>query len=291
MGCVTSVANAELGVMEYCGAFWYIAKPGPVFLVPIVCSKRGTLILRTQQLNVEVDTKTLDNVFTTVTVAIQYRVIDDSNKSYDGDAMKENSSCYKAFYKLNDQREQMRSFVFDTVRAKVPAMLLDDVFESKDDIAISVKNSLKNEMKEYGYEIQQCLVVDVLPDLKVKNAMNEINTAKRLRAAAQERAEGEKTIAVTRANAEAIAKAMSGQGISKQRAAIIRGLKISVADMSQAISGQTPKEVMELVLLTQYFDTLEAIGKNSNANTLFLAHNPGALANLSKELTSFTGKN
>src|SRR5205823_4020920 len=184
---------------------------------------------------------------------------------------------YEAFYKLSDADMQITAFVFDVVRARVPRIKLDDVFEKKDEIADAVKNELDHVMSEFGYGIVKALVTDIDPDHKVKEAMNEINAAQRLRVAAAEKGEAERILKVKSAEAEAQSKALQGRGIADQRKAIVDGLRASVEEFRHGVPGATAHDVMSLVLLTQYFDTLKEVGLASKTNTILIPHSPGSL--------------
>jgi regulator of protease activity HflC (stomatin/prohibitin superfamily) len=211
---------------------------------------------RVQQLDVRVETKTLDNVFLTAVVSIQFQVLKEK--------------VYDAFYALSDPRRQITAHVFDVLRAELPTLELDAVFEAKEDLAISVKSALSDTMTQYGYQILQCLITDLDPDQRVKNAMNEINSSKRLKYAVAERAEGDKILKVKSAEAEAEAKYLSGVGVAKQRKAIVDGLKTSIVDFTEGIKGASSKETLDLLLLTQYFDCIKDVGSAPNCKTTFI---------------------
>jgi regulator of protease activity HflC (stomatin/prohibitin superfamily) len=191
---------------------------------------------------------------------------------------------YDAFYRLNDASAQINSYVFDTVRAKVPQIILDDLFERKDDIARAVKEELNETMKAFGFEILNALVTDIEPDEKVKVAMNDINAAQRMRIASNEKGEADKILKVKAAEAEAESKALQGKGIANQRKAIIEGLKESVDDFQRSIEGSTAKDVMTLVLMTQYFDTIKEVSQSSNTNTILLPHTPAGMNEISDQI-------
>jgi regulator of protease activity HflC (stomatin/prohibitin superfamily) len=201
-------------------------------------------------------------------VAVQYNVLADK--------------VYDAFYRLDDPVNQIKAFVFDVVRARVPRMKLDDVFEKKDEVAGAVKTELSQVMDDFGYGIVKTLVTDIDPDTMVKAAMNEINAAQRMRVAASEKGEAEKIIQVKAADAEA--KALSGKGIADQRRAIIDGLRESVDDFQRTVEGTTASDVMNLILMTQYFDTLKDLGDASKTNTILIPHSPGALGDLASQM-------
>jgi regulator of protease activity HflC (stomatin/prohibitin superfamily) len=189
-----------------------------------------------------------------------------------------------AFYKLQDPQAQITSFVFDTVRARVPTMILDALFEKKDDIAQAVKGELDAVMDDFGYGIVKALVTDIDPDANVKQSMNEINASQRLREAAIQQAEADKIRVVKAAEGEAESKALQGQGIANQRKAIIEGLRESVESFNKAIDGTNAEEVMNLVLMTQYFDTLKEIGLSGKSSTILIPHSPGGMGDISEQM-------
>ena len=208
--------------------------------------------LRVQSLDVRCETKTLDNVFVDVVVSVQYQVIPDS--------------IYDAFYRLSNPRQQITAYVYDVVRSTIPNQTLDHAFEAKEEIARSVKQALAHTLTTYGYHILNALVTDLTPDARVRNAMNEINANKRLKEAAYEKAEGEKILVVKSAEAEAESKYLSGVGVAKQRKAIVDGLRESISEFANHVEGTNSKDIIDLLLITQYFDMLKDIGAKPNCS-------------------------
>ncbi len=270
LGSFFTVEQQTVAVIERFGRFLKLARPGLSFKLPFIDSVAGRMSLRVQQLDVKAETKTLDNVFVHVMVAVQYYVLPEK--------------VYDSFYKLEDASLQINSYVFDVVRARVPKINLDDLFERKDEIAIAVKEELNETMVGFGYEIMNALVVDIEPDAKVKEAMNEINSAQRLRVAANEKGEAERILKVKAAEAEAQSRALQGKGIADQRKAIIEGLRESVDEFQKSIPQSSAQDVMNLVLLTQYFDTLKEIGASSKTNTILMPHSPGGLNDIATQI-------
>ncbi|CAN0034760.1 unnamed protein product [Pylaiella littoralis] len=264
--CFQCIPNAEIGVIERLGKYQGLAQPGFTCILWPFDKIVAKLSTRVQQLDVRMETKTKDNVFVTAVVSVQYQPI--------------KAKIYDAFYRLTDPKAQIRSYVYDVVRSTLPKLDLDQAFDSKEDIAIAVKNQLEEVMQEYGYQILQALVTDMDPDTRVKGAMNEINASKRLREAATNKAEADKIMQVKAAEAEAESKYLSGVGVSRQRKAIVDGLRDSVETFSKTIDGTSPKDVMDLLLLTQYFDMLRDVGQSSRAATVFLPHAPQSVASL-----------
>lgn len=265
-----TVGQQTAAVVQRFGKFVRVATPGLNFKTPWIEWVAGRPNLRVQQLNVKVETKTEDNVFVQFVVSVQYFVMPEK--------------VYEAFYKLDDPTKQITSFIFDVVRARVPKIKLDDVFEKKDEIADAVKGELTQVMDDFGYGIVKALVTDIDPDKTVKESMNEINAAQRLRMAATEKGEADRILKVKAAEAEAQSKALQGKGIADQRRAIVDGLRESVAEFEKAVPGATAQDVMQLVLMTQYFDTLKEIGASSQTNTILIPHSPGNLSDLSSQM-------
>jgi regulator of protease activity HflC (stomatin/prohibitin superfamily) len=223
-----------------------------------------------QQFDVQVETKTQDNVFVQIPVSIQYRIIPDAVEA--------------AFYKLSDPVKQIESMVYNVVLGHVPKMKLDDTFLNQADIASDLRDNLDASMKEYGYSIVKVLISDIVPDQKVKAAMNDINAAQREREATVSRAETNKMLLVKQAEAEAESKRLQGEGIANQRKAIITGLKDSVEDFAKTVPGSTPQDVMQLVLMTQYFDTLKEVAANDHTNTILIPHTPNTLTDIFSQI-------
>ncbi|MCB4807270.1 SPFH domain-containing protein [Tamlana sp. 62-3] len=270
------VKQQTAAVIERFGKFHSIRQSGLKFKIPLVDKIAGKLSLKIQQLDVIVETKTLDDVFVRLKVSVQYRVL--SQKVYD------------AFYKLDYPHEQITSYVFDVVRAEVPKMKLDDVFVKKDDIALAVKAELNDAMLEYGFDIIKTLVTDIDPDAQVKAAMNRINAAEREKTAAQYEGDAQRILIVEKAKAEAESKRLQGQGIADQRREIARGLEESVEVLNRV--GINSQEASALIVVTQHYDTLQSIGEETNSNLILLPNSPQAGSDmLNNMVASFTASN
>ncbi|HEY1838576.1 MAG: SPFH domain-containing protein [Rhizomicrobium sp.] len=263
LGSFFTVQQQSAAIVERFGKYVRTARPGLNFKTPYIEKVVQRVSLRVQQLLVEVETKTQDNVFVKLLVAVQYRVADGSEAD--------------SYYKLQDHVEQIKSYVLDVVRAKVPKMMLDEVFEKKDDVGAAVKSELDVSMKQYGFEIPNALVTDVNPADNVKAAMNDIQTQQRLQVAAAAKGEANKILVVKNAEAEAESKRLQGEGIAQQRRAIIDGLRESIAAFADKIGSVNEHEVLNLVLLTQYFDTMKEIGVSSGSKVILLPHSPSGM--------------
>jgi len=248
-----------VAMVERCGKFNRELKSGCSIVCCCVDQIAGVVSTRLQQLDIDCETKTHDNVFVVLKINVQFQVIPNCERD--------------AFYSLENYQKQISSYVFDTVRSAVPKINLDKVFEQKEDIANAVKQELSKCMQAYGWEIFQVLIADIEPDPKVKNAMNAINTAQRMRVATVDKAEAEKILVVKKAEADAESKYLGGVGIARQRKAIAEGMRDTVKAFTEGVPESSPQEIMDLVLVTQYFDTLKEIGEKSRASTVFLPSN------------------
>lgn len=270
------VKQQTAAIIERFGKFHSIRQSGLQIKIPLVDRISGRLSLKIQQLDVIIETKTLDDVFVRLKVSVQYKVIKDK--------------VYDAFYKLDYPHEQITSYVFDVVRAEVPKMKLDDVFVKKDDIALAVKAELNEAMSGYGFDIIKTLVTDIDPDSQVKEAMNRINASEREKIAAQFEGDAARILIVEKAKAEAESKRLQGQGIADQRREIARGLEESVEVLNKV--GINSQEASALIVVTQHYDTLQAIGQETNSNLILLPNSPQAGSTMLNDMVaSFTASN
>ncbi|KAH9678259.1 Hypersensitive-induced response protein 4 [Citrus sinensis] len=257
-GCID---QASVGIVERWGRFEKLAEPGLHFFNP--CAGQwlaGILSTRINSLDVRIETKTKDNVFVQLLCSIQYRIV--------------RANADDAFYELQNPKEQIQAYVFDVVRALVPRMTLDELFEQKGEVAKAVLEELEKHI----------LMVDIIPDPAVRKAMNEINAAQRLQLASVYKGEAEKILQVKRAEAEAEAKYLGGVGVARQRQAITDGLRENILNFSHKVEGASAKEVMDLIMITQYFDTIKDLGNSSNNTTVFLPHGPGHVRDISDQI-------
>ena len=275
-GAVFIVKQQTAAIIETFGRFSSVKQSGLHVKIPFVQRISGRLSLKIQQLDVIIETKTLDDVFVKLKVSVQFKVI------------KEKVS--DAFYKLDYPHDQITSYVFDVVRAEVPKMKLDDVFVKKDDVAIAVKSELNDAMMDYGYDIIKTLVTDIDPDAQVKAAMNRINAADREKTSAQYEGDAARILIVEKAKAEAESKRLQGMGIADQRREIARGLEESVEVLNKV--GINSQEASALIVVTQHYDTLQSIGQETNSNLILLPNSPQAGSQMLNDMVaSFTASN
>lgn len=271
-----TVKQQTNAIIERFGKFHSVRNPGLQLKIPYFDQISGRISLRTQQLDVIVETKTKDDVFVHLKISVQFQVLP--------------RNVYDAYYKLQNPHEQITAFMFDVVRAEVPKMILDDVFEKKDDIAHAIQRELKEAMLSYGYDIVKALVTDIDPDQRVKDAMNAINAAQREKIAAQYQGDAQRILIVEKAKAEAESKRLQGQGIADQRREIARGLEESVDVLNNV--GINSQEASALIVVTQHYDTLQSIGEHVNSNLILLPNSPQAGSDmLNNMVASFTASN
>lgn len=264
------VRQQQVAIVQRFGKFHSVRNPGFHWRIPIIDQIAGRLSIRIQQLDVIVETKTKDDVFVGMKVSVQYVVL--------------REKIYDAFYQLENPHGQITSYVFDVVRAEVPKLKLDDVFEKKDDIAIAVKRELEEAMNTYGYGIVKALVTDIDPDEEVKQAMNRINAAERIKTAAEYEGEAERIRIVAKATAEAESKRLQGQGIADQRREIARGLEESVEVLNKV--GINSQEASSLIVITQHYDTLHSVSENTRSNLILMPNSPSTASDMLNDMTA-----
>jgi regulator of protease activity HflC (stomatin/prohibitin superfamily) len=265
-----TVKQQTAAIIERFGKFQSIRHPGLQLKVPFIDKLAGRISLKIQQLDVIVETKTKDDVFVHLKISVQFLI--------------QRDHVYDAFYKLQNPHEQITAFIFDVVRAEVPKMILDDVFEKKEEIALAIQRDLKEAMLNYGYDIIKALVTDIDPDESVKIAMNRINAAEREKVAAQHEGDAQRILIVELAKAEAESKRLQGMGIADQRREIARGLEESVQVLDRA--GINSQEASALIVITQHYDTLQSIGADTNSNLILLPNNPSAASNMLTDMVT-----
>ena len=270
------IPERQSWVIQRLGKFNRISLPGLKFKIPFIETIASKENLRIQQLDVDVETKTLDDVFVILKISVQYRIISEK--------------VFEAFYELDDPHGQIASYIFDEVRAEVPKLGLDDVFGKKDDVAMAVRENISQQMEQYGYKIVKTLITDINPDELVKASMNKINAAERKKVAAQYEGDAERILIVEKAKAEAQSKRLQGQGIADQRREIARGLEESVDVLNNV--GINSQEASALIVVTQHYDTLQSIGGETNSNLILLPNSPQAGSEmLNNMVASFSASN
>jgi regulator of protease activity HflC (stomatin/prohibitin superfamily) len=265
-----TVEQQERAIVERFGKFVRVAGPGLQTKTPFVERVAGKMTLQVEQLNAEIETKTKDNVFVHVKLAVQYKVGPEPQQVQD------------AFYKLEDPEVQMQAYAFDVVRSHIPTLNLDEAYADADTIAMHIQETLHRQMQEYGYEVVKALVTNIEPDQRVKDAMNNINAAQRNQVAAAAQGDAQKTLAVKKAEGEKETMRLQGEGVAAERQAIAEGLRESLEIIAQ--QGLDPREAMALVALTQYTDMIRALGEGSKTNTILLPHSPSGVGDLMSQI-------
>ena len=266
---IVVTSQQTIKIIERLGKFQRIANPGLSFRIPVLDRVVATMDLRVQSLDANLETKTKDNVFVHSLVSTQYRI--------------DPQQTTKAYYELSNPEQQILSYIADAIRSAIPSMNLDEAFEHKDDIASRVQESLAGGMERFGIIIVNTLITGIDPAHDVKEAMNSINAAQRQRVAAQELAEADKIKVVTRAEGEAEQSRLQGEGLAQQRQAIVDGLASSFKQLEQY--GLDEQQVLNLLMLNQYMDTLQRIGETGKTSAVMLNGGPGGITELRQQIT------
>ena len=266
------VQTAEVKIITRLGKFKSLAQDGLNFKTPFLDSIVKTIDLRVKSIEMVAKTKTKDGVFVSIPISVQTKVIPERAHDY--------------YFKLSDPNAQIKAFVDKEVLGFVPLHELDNLYSSLGDLAQNVMEQLKHTLSDYGVEVVNVLTTDVLPDEKVVESMNAVNAAKRNRDAAKENAGANKQTVVTAAEAEAESMKLRGKGIADERSEITKGLEASIEELKKAIPDASGEYLMNVILLTQYFDTIKKIGEGQNTTTIFLPASPTSPVDFMNQLSA-----
>ena len=264
------VPQQQAYIIERFGKFHKVQYAGLRMKIPFVDRIAQKTNMRVSQLNVKLETKTLDNVFVTVVASTQFRVAPESVAT--------------AYYELQDPAGQLRSYMEDALRSAIPALTLDDAFARKDDVAADVQKTVGTEMSRFGFTVVKTLITAIDPSPQVKNAMDSINAAQREKEATRQRAEAQRIQIETQAAAEAEKTRLQGEGQANYRREIANGIVDQIKSL-QAV-GMDITDVNNVVLFNQYLDVMRSLSESQNTKTVVLpASTPGGYSDLYSQIT------
>ncbi|KEG07108.1 hypersensitive-induced response protein 1-like [Trypanosoma grayi] len=253
--CCTTVGQSEVAVLETCGRFNTIAGPGCHCVLPWTY-KAGTLSMRLREHHFMIRSKTKDNVFVTLKLTINVQVVPDRVDA--------------AFYGLEEPLSIIQSYVENSVEAKIPLYNLEALFIERGTISQQLKNETDAIMEVYGWDIVSALITEIDPGDEMTEAINSIQKYQRLRVAAVDEAETKKMQRVRAAEALCESRRLAGQGLAEQRKAIVAGLRKSVEVMRHDANGLNNEDVLNLLLINQYYDTMKSVAENSGGSLLII---------------------
>ena len=265
------VPQQQAYVIERLGKYQSVSFAGLHLKIPLIDRIAQKTNLRVLQLDVRLETKTLDNVFVTVIASTQFRV--------------DPTQVATAYYELQDPSAQLRSYMEDALRSAIPMLTLDDAFARKDDVASDVQRTVGAEMSRFGFSVVKTLITSIDPSDQVKHALDSINAAQREKEATRERAEANRIEIETQAAAEAEKTRLQGEGQANYRREIASGIVDQIKSL-QAV-GMGIDDVNNVVLFNQYLDVLRSLSESRNAKTVVLpAATPGGYTDLFQQLTN-----
>ena len=264
------VPQQQAYIIERFGKYNKVQFAGIHAKIPFVDRISTKTNMRVSQLNVQLETKTLDNVFVTVVASTQFRVNPENVAT--------------AYYELRDPAGQLRSYMEDALRSAIPALSLDDAFARKDDVAFDVQKTVGTEMARFGFTVVKTLITAIDPSPQVKSAMDSINAAQREKEATRQRAEAQRIQIETQAAAEAEKTRLQGEGQANYRREIASGIVDQIKSL-QAV-GMNIGDVNNVVLFNQYLDVLRSLSESNNSKTVVLpASTPGGYQDMYSQIT------
>ncbi len=269
MGAFT-VGQQEAVIVQRLGKFQKVARAGLHFIIPFVDIRVGRVNLRIRELDIPGQFKTRDNVFVDIMIRVQYSILPER--------------VADAYYKLTAPEQQITAFVLNTVRGEVAKMELREIFEHQDSVGDAVNQQLSLRMAEFGFEIHNSLVNEIQPASEVVRSLNAVMASENAKKAAQNEGEAHKLKTVLQAEADAEAKRLQGEGIAKQREAIVGGLSVSVESLKKAMPNADANDLMRLVLMNQYFDALRDISSGDKTKVIFVPTAPNSMNSYADQL-------
>jgi hypothetical protein len=324
MGCCVCVQESQVGFIESFGEFHSVAYSGATCLNCISQSLVGTLSLKVEQHKIDVETRSKDNVFIRVSLAVQMKVAQNQREfaQYQGNygkkhlqnrkgkkskvdlndtedvgegvelmgpaPEKDDGILYNAYYRLENPVDQILSYMEEYFRFHGMEYTLDEMFAARNDMTHELQQMLNYKMNPFGWIICNILVLDIDPDHKVKQAMNDIITCEKEKRAQQSRAEAEKLTKILAAEAEARTRELAGEGIANARKAILHGLQESVENFKQALPDSDPNQILKTVLMTQYMDTIKEASLTGR-NTFVMPSSPAQVVAIEEQLRQAIG--
>ncbi|EKF98437.1 hypothetical protein TCSYLVIO_010664 [Trypanosoma cruzi] len=261
MSCCFCVSTSSLGIVESCGKFQRIANPGCQCLIPCVETVRGRVTLKLQYASVNVETKTKDNALVLITACLHYRVLPEE--------------ATNAFYRFANPEKQIGSFAANVIRGEVPKYTLDEVFVASRNIKHAVEEELKERLSQYGFVLEATLVTQIEPSTELQQAIAQTQLNAYRRTAAEHQAELEKIVKIKEAEAEFEEKRLAGVGLAEERRAIMEGLQSSIESFVDGVPGVGARDVVQLLLMNQYFDSLKEVGSTGRNKVVLLPPSGG----------------
>nr|AGN32910.1 hypothetical protein [Trypanosoma rangeli] len=256
MACCFCVNTSSLGIVENCGKFERVVEPGCHCLIPCVETVRGSVTVKLQFSSVNVETKTKDNALVLITACLHYRVLP--------------LEASNAFYRFSNPREQIASFAANVIRGEVPKYTLDEIFVMSRNIKQAVEEELKERLSQYGFALEATLVTRIEPTQELQAAIEQTQLNAYRRTAAEHKAELDKIIEIKASEAAFEEKRLAGVGLAEERRAIMEGLQSSIESFVDSVPGVGARDVVQLLLMNQYFDSLKEVGNTGKSQVVLL---------------------
>jgi len=265
--CCTTIESGQVGIVQRFGAYVTHKPPGLVLYCAPICTVTPHSV-GLQTISAETECKTADDVTLTARVTVRYQL--------------DQSNLKKGIFEIVDHEAQIKAAVDDIVRSTIPTMPLDEAYTGLTTLTDKLRIGVAHSMSEYGWQIMEVKVEDLSPDDTVKNAMNMIVEATRRKTAAEKQGQAAYTLEVKAAQADMLAKKLSGQGSAQMRIAIAKGFKDSMEAMTAG--GLTPQEAIHLMVTTQYIDTMKDFAVNKSKSSIMITHSPGAVEDIQQQV-------
>jgi regulator of protease activity HflC (stomatin/prohibitin superfamily) len=268
------VEQNTVAVVEFLGKYRRTMGAGLNILVPFFEQIRERVTLRQQNFALSGHYPSKDKVIVTV----------GTNLIYAANAVGEDG-VKRYVYALDNRNQSIAAAIENSLRTYIAKETHEGILEKKEELAQHIKMDLERQFDEWGMVIKSFQITEVTFPVAISDAMSQVVASEQLRKAAENKGEAVKIQAIKEAEGEKERKRLQGEGIALEREAIANGLKESFAIIGEA-TGKGATDVMALLTLTQYLDTIKTIGGSDNTKTIFLDSGVGKTNEILKQLMS-----
>jgi len=271
LSMIRIVPQNHVAVVEFLGKYQRTLSAGLNFVIPILERVSVQVNLAIRNFLFELDAVSKDKVQVRLKSNLIYAVSVGKVTQY--------------WYELTDPKQTIASFVENYVRSFVATQTHEELLEKREEISAYLVQHLNEKFMAWGIIIHGYQLMDIVFPTVITDAMSRVVASQRLREAAMNEAEATKVRVVKEAEAEKESRVLLGEGVAGERQAIIDGLKRSIDDM-KGIPGLNTHEVMNLIVMSQYFDTVKAIGMSQNSKVMFIDPAPEGANNMLQQLSA-----
>ncbi|KYP92813.1 SPFH domain-containing protein [Rosenbergiella epipactidis] len=273
--CVRIVPQADQWIVERLGKYHTTLNPGLNILIPFIDAVAYRMSAKDQMFEVKgIEGITRDNATVGVNAICFIRIADPA----------------KAAYGVDSYSAAVQNLVMTTIRNAVGGMNLDDTLSNRDQLAVTLRANMEEQMSDWGLILKAVDIQDITPSESMRKSMEQQAAAERERKATETRAEGNKNAAIREAEGkkqamilEAEAKLESSRREAEALETLAEGQRKATSQLSQALAETGGEKAMTFQLANNYVTSLSTLAASDNSKVVAipadLAQSVGGLLN------------